>query len=93
KMGKTAAFNKIAVHFALNHRLSTLVFSLEMTDRSLIERMVAQEAKVNSEIFYLGPNDESELSLAIAKAGEIAESNMMIDSTAGVTLAHIVAEC
>ncbi|HAJ4746930.1 TPA: AAA family ATPase [Escherichia coli] len=93
KMGKTAAFNKIAVHFALNHRLPTLVFSLEMTDRSLIERMVAQEAKVNSEIFYLGPNDESELSLAIAKAGEIAESNMMIDSTAGVTLAHIVAEC
>ncbi|MCV4795765.1 helicase DnaB, partial [Escherichia coli] len=49
KMGKTAAFNKIAVHFALNHRLPTLVFSLEMTDRSLIERMVAQEAKVNSE--------------------------------------------
>lgn len=71
KMGKTAAFNKIAVHFALNHRLPTLVFSLEMTDRSLIERMVAQEAKVNSEIFYLGPNDESELSLAIAKAGRL----------------------
>lgn len=70
-MGKTAAFNKIAVHFALNHRLPTLVFSLEMTDRSLIERMVAQEAKVNSEIFYLGPNDESELSLAIAKAGRL----------------------
>lgn len=69
-MGKTAAFNKIAVHFALNHRLPTLVFSTEMTDRSLIERMVAQEAKVNSEILSW-PNDESELSLAIAKAGRL----------------------
>ncbi|NUL36604.1 replicative DNA helicase [Kosakonia sacchari] len=93
KMGKTATFNKIATHFALNHRLPTLIFSLEMTDRSLIERMVAQEARVNSEIFYIGPSDDMEMALAMAKANELAESNMMIDSMPGATLAHIVAEC
>ncbi|EJN2863936.1 TPA: AAA family ATPase [Salmonella enterica] len=93
KMGKTATFNKIATHFALNHCLPTLIFSLEMTDRSLIERMVAQEARVNSEIFYVGVHDESDMSRAMAKALELAESNMMIDSTPGATLAHIVSEC
>jgi Replicative DNA helicase len=93
KMGKTATFNKIATHFALNHRLPTLIFSLEMTDRSLIERMVAQEAKVNSEIFYVGAHDDMDMSRAMAKAYELAESNLMIDSTPGVALAHIVAEC
>ncbi|MGM0512968.1 MAG: DnaB-like helicase C-terminal domain-containing protein [Pseudomonadota bacterium] len=93
KMGKTATYNKIATHFALNHRLPTLVFSLEMTDRGIIERMVAQEAGVKSEIFYVGANTESEMSLAMAKAMELSESNLMIDSTPGATLAHVVAEC
>ncbi|EMK8059123.1 replicative DNA helicase [Escherichia albertii] len=93
KMGKTATFNKIATHFALNHRLPTLVFSLEMTDRSLIERMVAQEAGINSEIFYTGANHDSDMSVAMAKALELSESNLMIDSTPGVTLAHVVSEC
>ena len=93
KMGKTATFNKIATHFALNHRLPTLIFSLEMTDRSLIERMVAQEARVNSEIFYVGAHDDVDMSRAMAKAFELAESNLMIDSTPGATLAHVVSEC
>ncbi|WP_376778814.1 DnaB-like helicase C-terminal domain-containing protein [Serratia fonticola] len=54
KMGKTTTYNEIATHFALNHRLPMLAFSLEMTDRGIIERMVAQEARVQSEIFYVG---------------------------------------
>lgn len=92
KMGKTAVYNKIATHFALTHRLPTLVFSLEMTDRGIIERMVSQEAGVKSEIFYVGANDDSDMSRAMAKALELSESNLMIDSTPGVTLAHVVAE-
>lgn len=93
KMGKTATYNKIATHFALNHRLPTLVFSLEMTDRGIIERMVAQEARVKSEIFYVGASDDNDMARAMAKATELAESNLMIDSTPGATLAHVVAEC
>lgn len=55
--------------------------------------MVAQEARVKSEIFYVGAHDDSDMARAMAKATELAESNLMIDSTPGVTLAHIVAEC
>lgn len=92
KMGKTATYNKIATHFALNHRLPSLVFSLEMTDRGIIERMIAQEALISSNLFYNGEYDDTKMALAMAKAGELAESNLMIDSTPGVSLAHIVAE-
>ncbi|WJV61032.1 DnaB-like helicase C-terminal domain-containing protein [Pectobacteriaceae bacterium C52] len=93
KMGKTATYNKIATHFALNHRLPTLVFSLEMTDRGIIERMIAQESMISSNLFYNGVYDDTEMARAMAKATELAESNLMIDSTPGVSLAHIVAEC
>ncbi|MEI7209223.1 DnaB-like helicase C-terminal domain-containing protein [Pectobacterium carotovorum] len=92
KMGKTATYNKIATHFALNHRLPSLVFSLEMTDRGIIERMIAQEALISSNLFYNGEYDDSKMALAMAKAAELSESNLMIDSTPGVSLAHIVAE-
>ncbi|UBX48897.1 AAA family ATPase [Providencia alcalifaciens] len=93
KMGKTAFYNRVATHFALNHRLPTLLFSLEMTDRGIIERMIAQEGGVSSDIFYTGAHDEMEMARALARAEEIAESNMYIDSTPGVDLNHIISEC
>lgn len=93
KMGKTAFFNRVASHFALNHQLPTLLFSLEMTDRGIIERMVAQEGNVSADIFYTGAYDDSDMSRALARAQEIAESNMYIDSTPGVDIHHIIAEC
>ena len=93
KMGKTAFYNRVATHFALNHKLPTLLFSLEMTDRGIIERMISQEGNVSADIFYTGSHDEMEMARALARAEEIAESNMYIDSTPGVDLNHIIAEC
>ncbi|MEY1162595.1 replicative DNA helicase [Providencia manganoxydans] len=93
KMGKTAFYNRVATHFALNHKLPTLLFSLEMTDRGIIERMIAQEGNVSADIFYTGAHDDMEMNYALARAEEIAESNMYIDSTPGVDLNHIIAEC
>lgn len=55
--------------------------------------MIAQEAAISSNLFYNGVYDDVEMARAMAKATELAESNLMIDSTPGVSLAHIVAEC
>ncbi|WP_264041241.1 replicative DNA helicase [Pectobacterium carotovorum] len=93
KMGKTAFYNRVATHFALNHRLPTLLFSLEMTDARLIERMVSQESRVSSNVFYIGGYEDTDMSRAGAFAKEIAESNMFIDSTPGISLAHVTGEC
>lgn len=93
KMGKTAFYNRVATHFALNHELPTLLFSLEMTDRGIIERMISQEGDVSADIFYTGTHDDMEMARALARAKEIAESNMYIDSTPGIDLNHIIAEC
>jgi replicative DNA helicase len=89
KMGKTATYNAIAAHFALSHKLPTLMFNLEMTDRSLVERLVSQEANVNSNIFYTGASNDTDMALAMAKVAELNESKLMIDSTPGVRLSHI----
>ncbi|WP_240476046.1 replicative DNA helicase [Dickeya fangzhongdai] len=93
KMGKTAFYNRVIGHFALNHRLPTLAFSLEVTARGIVERLVSQEAGVKSEIFYTGATDEMDMARAMAKAQELAETNLMLDDTPSVSLAHIVSEC
>ncbi len=92
KMGKTAFYNRVAAHFALSHRLPTLLFSLEMTDRGIIERIISQEARISSNIFYVGAENDTDMPRAMEIAKEIAESNMFIDSTPGVSLAHIASE-
>lgn len=88
-MGKTAFYNRVATHFASNHKLPTLLFSLEMTDRGIIERMISQEGDVSTDIFYTGTHDDMEM----ARAKDIAGSNMYIDSTPSIDLNHIIAEC
>lgn len=93
KMGKTAFYNRVIGHFALNHRLPTLAFSLEVTARGIVERLVSQEARVKSEIFYTGATDEMDMARAMAKAQELAETNLMLDDTPSVSLAHIISEC
>ncbi|WP_033576128.1 replicative DNA helicase [Dickeya chrysanthemi] len=92
KMGKTAFYNRVIGHFALNHRLPTLAFSLEVTARGIVERLVSQESGVKSEIFYTGATDEMDMARAMAKAQELAETNLMLDDTPSVSLAHIVSE-
>ncbi|RNM07729.1 replicative DNA helicase [Dickeya undicola] len=93
KMGKTAFYNRVLGHFALNHKLPTLAFSLEVTARGIVERLISQEAGVKSEIFYTGAVDEMDMARAMAKAQELAETNLMLDDTPSISLAHIVNEC
>lgn len=94
KMGKTTLYQQIAIHCALVEKKVTALFSLEMPNNQIIERIVGQVARVNTDIFYPDRFDDSQFAIASAKALELADSeNIFIDDTPGITLAHIQAEC
>lgn len=94
KMGKTTLYQQIAIHCALVEKKVTALFSLEMPNNQIIERIVGQVARVNTDIFYADRFDDSQFAIASAKALELADSeNIFIDDTPGITLAHIQAEC
>lgn len=64
-----------------------------MPDKQIFERMVGQSSGVNTDIFYLGAENDCGFAYANAKALEMVESgNLFVDDTPGVSLAHIVAE-
>lgn len=80
-----------------------MLFSLEMPDKQILEKLVGQKSGVNPDIFYMPATDDADeeyqgnydedFSKAIATANRLRENDMLyIDDTPGLSLAHIVAE-
>lgn len=93
KMGKTTLYSQLAINCALNENLPAVLFSLEMPDKQIFERMIGQLSGVNTDIFYRGAGDQAEFANANARAVQMVESdNIFIDDTPGVSFAHIQSE-
>lgn len=94
KMGKTTLYSQLALNCAINEKLPSIMFSLEMPDKQVLERMIGQASGVNTDIFYRGAGRDEEFAIANARLAEMVESqNLYIDDTPGASLSHIIAEC
>ncbi|MBD2815946.1 helicase [Xenorhabdus sp. Flor] len=93
KMGKTTVLTEIAKNVASDGQ-QVLLFSMEMTDKQLFERMVSQKSGINSDAFYGGIGDDYEWALLSQAIGELKNTpNVWIDDTPGMSFAHIQAQC
>src|ERR1700677_726767 len=91
-MGKTAFAINIAQNAAINHNAIVAIFSLEMSKESLLRRMLASQAWVDQQMLqkgFLGREDHDKLQNAL---GQLVESRMFIDDTAGISLAEMRAK-
>jgi replicative DNA helicase len=87
-MGKTALAINIAQHAAVNSKAIVAVFSLEMTKESLLRRMLASQAPVDQRKLQTGSifrEDRDKLQKAL---GDLVETRLFIDDTAGISLAE-----
>lgn len=91
KMGKTMLKSKIVNHFAINLKTAVLDYSMEMLEDEVVERAIADESGVNSEIFYRGGSDDQWGLVGDANA-RLNKSNLYINDKSGVSLAEIKAE-
>lgn len=102
KMGKTTLYVKMAINCAIRESKPALLFSLEMPEDQILEKLVGQKSEVNPNVFYMPANDEDEhyqgnydedFGRAIETAKRLSDLDMLyIDDTPGLSLAHIVAE-
>ena len=91
-MGKTAFAINIAQNSAVNHGTVVAVFSLEMSKESLLRRMLASQAWVDQrklQTGFLGREDHDKLQGAL---GQLVDSRMFIDDTAGISLTEMRAK-
>lgn len=92
-MGKTAFVLNIADHVALKEGVTTVVFSLEMSNVQLVNRMLSLESSVEADKLRKGRLDGSDWGKLIEGADNIAKSNLIIDDTPGISIAELRSKC
>ena len=91
-MGKTAWAINIAENAAVRGDKVVAVFSLEMSKSSLLRRMLASQALVNSKAIQTGMLMRDDRTKLINGLEKLMESKIFIDDTPGITLAEMRAK-
>ncbi|MAI77546.1 MAG: replicative DNA helicase [Deltaproteobacteria bacterium] len=91
-MGKTALALNLARNVAVDYGKKVAVFSLEMTTRSLVMRLLSSEAKVDFAAFRSGLISTEAHSRLMESAGRLAEAGIWIDDTGASTILEIRAK-
>lgn len=86
-MGKTALAMNIALNASINS--STAVFSLEMSESQLMQRMMSTEGRVESTRIQRGELNERELRAVADAAEDISKRKLFIDDTAAISLLEL----
>lgn len=92
-MGKTAFVLNLAQHMAFKSHKSVAIFSLEMSKEQLVNRLFALEGNINAQNLRTGKLDDREWEKLSDAANIIAESNLIIDDTPGISVQNLRSKC
>ncbi len=85
-MGKTSFALNVALHAAKKHRMRVGIFSLEMSREQLVQRLLSQEAHINSHALRQGKIHGEEAWTRLMEAAAILQTcPIYIDDTAALT--------
>jgi len=102
KMGKTTLYTQMGINCATVENEPALMFSLEMPESQMVEKITAQQSRLSPNVFYPDMQKEdygyrgdwnNDIGKATKIMGALIDTgNLMVDDTPGITLSHIVAE-
>ncbi|MBI4545697.1 MAG: replicative DNA helicase [Gemmatimonadetes bacterium] len=91
-MGKTALMLGMGLHAAIRHRLPVALFSLEMSDEQLVERMLCHEALIDLRNVRRGRLNEDDYLRLSDAAAHLNTAPMWIDDSALLTVLEMRAK-
>lgn len=92
-MGKTAFVLNIAEYAAVKKDYHVAIFSLEMSKEQLVNRMLAMNSKVDSQVLRTGKLTDSDWDRVVESGTFIAKSGLMIYDTPGITANELRSKC
>ncbi len=92
-MGKTAFALNIVQNVALRANTPVAVFSLEMSKKQLVQRLLASEAEVEAQRLKTGSLNAKDWDKLAQASNNISEAPIYIDDTAGCTITDLRAKC
>ena len=84
-MGKTAFMLTAAKNAAQSHKKHVAVFSLEMANEQLVQRLIAQETAIDTHHLRTGKLTEEEWPLFAQAIESLSDTRMFLDDTPGLT--------
>jgi replicative DNA helicase len=88
-MGKTALGLQIAYNIAKEHQLPVAIFSLEMSQEQLAQRLLASESEIESNRLRSGRISQSELEPLSKAMANLSELPIYIDDNANLTVTQM----
>ena len=73
-------------------RKSVLFFSLEMTDKQIVQRLLCTEARVPLSSFYDGSFQKADMTKLTAAVANLRQANLFIDSTSAISVFELRAK-
>jgi replicative DNA helicase len=96
-MGKTAFILTVARNAALHpdpeKRTPIALFSLEMSNQSLVQRLLTMEARVDAQKARTGQLNDEEFKQLIDAAGRLYPAPIYVDDTPGISLMEVRSKC
>lgn len=96
-MGKTAftltAARNAALHPDPEKRTPVALFSLEMSDQALVQRLLTMEARVDAQKARTGKLEDNEFKKLIEAAGRLHTAPILIDDTPSISIMEIRSKC
>ncbi len=92
-MGKSSFMMNIVQHASVREKITTAIFSLEMSKEQLTQRLLCAEALIDAHRLRIGDiNDDEWVKLARAM-GPISEAPVFIDDTPAISITEMRAKC
>jgi len=91
--GKTGFLLSIAKNAALTHKKHVAIFSLEMSNEQVVQRLIAQETGIDSQRLRSGKLLESEWPLFTQSIEVFSDTHIYLDDTPAITPLQLRTKC
>ncbi len=92
-MGKTGFLLGAAKSAALNHKKHVAIFSLEMSNEQLVQRLISQQTGIVSQKLRTGKLNEDEYPLFAQAVGTLSNTTIFLDDTPAITPLQMRTKC
>ena len=92
-MGKTALEISIALNAARRYDKRVAMFNLEMSGEQLLQRMIAAETRIDSQLLRRGELADHEWAIFLEALGRLSETRIYIDDTPSISPMQLRTKC
>ncbi|MDX1510139.1 MAG: replicative DNA helicase [Nitriliruptorales bacterium] len=92
-MGKSSLALSIARFVSVDQKKPSILFSLEMSRREIVERLLSAQARIDSTRIRVGKLDQTDWTKLADALGDMSDAPLFIDDTPSITMMEIQSKC